>query len=76
VSDIIPTPSGLEIIKVEEKRTKSFEEVRPALETQIRESKADEIVQRLLAKYPVVVDQEFFAGAPAKQASPPSPPKP
>jgi len=76
VSDIILTPSGLEIIKVEDKRAKSFEEVKPALETQLRQSKAAEIVQHLLANYPLVIDQEFFTGSPAKQTSPASPPKP
>ena len=76
VSDIILTPSGVEIIKVENKRTKSFEEVKSALETQLRESKAEEIVQRLLANYPLVIDQEYFAGSPAKQPSTAPPPKP
>ena len=76
MSDIILTPSGLEIIKVEDKRTKPFEEAKPALETQLRESKAADIVQHLLANYPVVIDQEFFSGSPVKQTSPASPPKP
>jgi parvulin-like peptidyl-prolyl isomerase len=74
VSDIILTPSGLEIIKVEDKHTKSFEEVRPALETQLRQSKAAEIVRRIMDNYHLVIDQEFFAGPPAKQNSPPAPP--
>lgn len=76
VSDIISTPSGVEIIKVEDKHTKSFEEVKPALETQLRQSKASEIVQHLMANYPLVIDQEFFAGSPAKQTSTAPPPKP
>lgn len=76
VSDIILTPSGLEIIKVEDKRTKSFEEAKSALETQLRQSKAAEIVQHLLANYHLVIDQEYFAGSLAKQTSPASPPKP
>ena len=73
VSNILETPFGLEIIQVEAKRTKPFEEVRPALETQLRQSKASEIVQRLIDKYHSVVDQEFFAGPAAKQNSPTSP---
>jgi peptidyl-prolyl cis-trans isomerase C len=76
VSDIVLTPSGVEIIKVEDKHTKSFEEVKSALETQLRQSKAAEIVQHLLADYPLVIDQEFFAGSPAKQTSTAPPPKP
>jgi peptidyl-prolyl cis-trans isomerase C len=74
VSEIIPTPSGLEIIKVEDKHTKSFEEVKPALETKLRDSKAEEIVQHLMDNYDVVIDQEFFGGTPAKLTAPPSPP--
>jgi hypothetical protein len=70
VSDILGTPFGFEIIKVEEKRAKPFEEVRPALEAQLRESKAREIIQRLVDQTPVFIDQEFFSGQPAKQTSP------
>jgi parvulin-like peptidyl-prolyl isomerase len=74
VSNILETPAGLEIIQVENKRTKPFEEVRPALETQLRESKATEIVQHLIDKYPMVVDQEFFAGPNSTpKQNPPSP---
>ena len=76
VSDIISTPSGVEIIKVEDKHTKSFEEVKPALETQLRQSKASEIVQHLMANYPLVIDHEFFEGSPAKQTTTAPPPKP
>jgi parvulin-like peptidyl-prolyl isomerase len=74
VSNILETPSGLEIIQVESKRTKPFEEVRPALETELRRSKATEIVQKLISNYHFVVDQDFFAAPPAKQNPPPSPP--
>ena len=76
VSDVIQTPSGLEIIKVEDKHTKSFEETRSALEAQLRQTKGGEIVRNMLANYPFVIDQEYFGGSPATQTSPPSPPKP
>jgi parvulin-like peptidyl-prolyl isomerase len=72
VSEILLTPSGVEIIQVEDKRTKPFEEVRPTLEAELRRSKAAEIVQHLMDNYHFVVDQEFFAGSPAKQNSLPS----
>jgi hypothetical protein len=39
VSEIISTPFGLEIVKVEDRRTRSFEDVKPTLEAQIRQSK-------------------------------------
>jgi hypothetical protein len=74
VSDILATPYGLEIIKVEEKRIKSFEEVRPNLESQIRQLKGNELTQHLVDQYHVVIDQGFFAGQPAKPAAPASPP--
>jgi len=74
VSEILLTPFGLEIIQVESKRTKSFEEVRPVLEKEVRQSKAKDIVQHLMDQSHVVIDQEFFAGPPAKQNSPPAPP--
>jgi parvulin-like peptidyl-prolyl isomerase len=74
VSDILATPYGLEIIKVEEKRTKSFDEVRPSLESQVRQLRANEITQRLVDQYHVVIDQEFFAGQPANPTSTASPP--
>jgi hypothetical protein len=73
VSDLILTPSGVEIIQVEDKHTKSFEEVKPALETQLRESKASETIKHLTDNYHLVVDQEYFAGSPAKQSPPASP---
>ena len=70
VSEILPTPSGLEIIKVENKRTKPFEEVRPALEKELRQSKAAEVVQHLIENYHLVIDQDFFAGSPTNLSSP------
>jgi hypothetical protein len=74
VSDLIPTPSGVEIIQVEDKHTKSFEEVKPALETQLRQSKAAELMKHLMDNYHPVFDQEFFSGKPASPAPPaPSP---
>jgi parvulin-like peptidyl-prolyl isomerase len=76
VSDLILTPSGVEIIKVEDKHTKSFEEVKPALETQLRQSKAAEIIKQLADNYHTFVDKEYFAGPPAKQSSPASPTNP
>jgi parvulin-like peptidyl-prolyl isomerase len=73
VSEIMRTPSGLEIIKVESKRTKSFEEAKPTLETALRESKYAELVERMMKNYHTFIDQEFFAAPSAKQASPPAP---
>jgi len=76
VSGILTTPFGLEIIKVEDKRTQPFEEAKPSLESQLRQSKANEAIQRLTQQYHVVIDQEYFGTPPANQPSPASPPKP
>jgi hypothetical protein len=76
VSDILTTPYGLEIVQVAGKRTKSFEEVKQALETELRQSKTEELVKRLMDNYHFVIDQEYFAGPATKQNSPPSPPSP
>jgi parvulin-like peptidyl-prolyl isomerase len=74
VSDLVATPSGFEIIKVEEKHTKTFEEVKPALESQIRQSKANAIVKHLMEESGAFIDQEFFAGGHAPEQNPPSSP--
>ena len=74
VSDLIGTPSGYEIIKVEEKRIKTIEEAKPALESQIRKEKANAIIQHLLEESGAFVDQEFFGAGPAPAQNPPSSP--
>jgi len=74
VSDLVGTPSGFEIIKVEEKRTKSFEELKSKLESQIRQEKANAIVQHLMADSGAFIDQEFFAAGQAPEPNPPSSP--
>jgi peptidyl-prolyl cis-trans isomerase C len=74
VSDILATPSGFEIIKVEEKRTKSFEEVKPALESRIRQSKANEIIRHLMQESGAFIDPEFFGPGHAPEQNPPSSP--
>jgi parvulin-like peptidyl-prolyl isomerase len=75
VSDIIPTPYGLELIKVEDRRVKPLAEVRADLETQLRQGKVEEVLQKLQAQYNVVVDKEYFTppkktGAPGQQSPP------
>ena len=75
VSDLIATPSGFEIIKVEEKRVIPFEEAKPGLESQFRQSKANEAVQHLLEASGAFIDQDFFSDSPNQNpaAPPPSP---
>lgn len=61
VSDIISTPYGLEIIKVEDRRTKPLSEVRQDLIAEIRKAKADQVFQEELSHHKVVVDKAFFS---------------
>lgn len=70
VSEIIPTPYGLELFALEDRRVKPLEEVRPQLEARLRQGKVEELVQELLKQVPVQVDREFFSGPS------PSPPPP
>ena len=72
MSDILTTPYGLELLKVENRRTEPFEEAKPDLEAQIRQTKASEIIQHLTHQYHVVIDQDFFSGQPASPPSRPS----
>jgi parvulin-like peptidyl-prolyl isomerase len=72
VSDIIPTPYGLEIIKVVEKHVKAFAEVKPALESKLRETKLNDATRKLADQDHVYVDKEYFSPPPAKPVSPAS----
>lgn len=69
VSEIILTPYGLEVIKVEDKRVKPLTEVRPVLEAQLRQGQVQEMLQKLQGQHRVVVDSEYFA--PQKKTSAP-----
>jgi hypothetical protein len=67
-------PDGVEIIKVEQKRTIPFEEAKPSLESQVRQSKASAVIQQIEDEYHVVIDKEFF-GEPAANQNPAAPPR-
>jgi len=75
VSDLIATPSGFEIIKVEQKRIVPFEEAKPDLESQIRQSKVNEVIQHQMEAAGAFIDQGFFSGSP-DQNNPNAPPAP
>jgi peptidyl-prolyl cis-trans isomerase C len=64
VSDVIKTPYGLELIKVEDRRVRPFAEVKPGLEAQLRKTKAEEAIKDLISKHKVDVDERFFAAKP------------
>ncbi len=71
ISEIITTPYGLELIKLEDKRVKSLDEVRPQLVSQLRQGKLQAMLQGLVAEHKVDVDKEFFA--PPKKTPGPAP---
>ena len=73
VSDLLATPSGFEIIKVEQKRVIPFEEAKPGLESQIRQSKSNEAVQHLMEASGAFIDQDFFSGSPNQNTATPPP---
>jgi hypothetical protein len=76
VSDLILTPFGLEIIKVVEKHVKTFEEVKPALVSELRQTKLNEATRKLADQNHVFYDKQYFSGQLAKPVSPAPSPKP
>ena len=74
LSEVIATAYGLELIKVEDKRTKSLAEVRQALELQAKQAQLQQAIQRLESQYKVVVDTDFFRPKPAEKAKAAQPP--
>jgi parvulin-like peptidyl-prolyl isomerase len=68
VSDIIPTPYGLMLIQVVEKRTRPFEEVRPELETSVRQGNLEQRLHDLESQYKVTEDEKYFAPKNVQQA--------
>ena len=69
VSDIIQTPYGLELVKVEDRRVKPLSEIRQELEAQIRKTQADQVIQKLIGESKVVVDNQYYSFHPQSQAS-------
>jgi peptidylprolyl isomerase len=65
VSEVIPTPFGMEIIQVVEKRTKPLAEVRPQLEAAVRQAKLQERLQELQGQYKITVENDYFKPAAA-----------
>jgi peptidyl-prolyl cis-trans isomerase C len=70
VSQVIPTPYGMDLIKVESKRTRPLAEVRSALAAQLRQSQFQEAFKRLQEQYKVVVDEKYFSSGTTKSPSP------
>lgn len=70
ISDVIPTPYGMELIKVEGKRTRSLDEVKAALATELRRAQFQDAFKRLENEYKVVVDENYFSAGPTKSTAP------
>ena len=70
VSEIIPTPFGMVLIQVVEKRTRPFPEVRRELEAQIRQAGLEQRLRELQDQYKITVDDKFFAPKNASAAPP------
>jgi parvulin-like peptidyl-prolyl isomerase len=60
VSEIIPTPYGLEVIKVEDRRFKPFEEVKAVLEEDYRKSKYRDALSEVSKNYKIDLDIAYF----------------
>lgn len=79
ISEPIKTQFGYHIIKVEKREAKSFEDVRPQLEQNLKPEMAREVVEKLRKDSTVVLDDTYFgavaapAAAPAPAGAPPAP---
>ncbi|MGI8988850.1 MAG: peptidylprolyl isomerase, partial [Bryobacteraceae bacterium] len=75
ISEPIKTPFGYHIIKVEQKESKTFDEVRPEIEKKLRPELAKNEVEDLRKNANVTIDEGFFGPAPtAATPVPPIPP--
>jgi peptidyl-prolyl cis-trans isomerase C len=60
LSEPVKSPFGYHLIKVEARQSRSFEEVRPELESRMRPQQAQRTVEELQKKSPAVLDPDFF----------------
>lgn len=64
VSEPVKTPFGYHLIKVTEKRTKTLEDERAAIEEKLKPEIAAKKVEEIRKQYPVSVNDQFFGEAP------------
>lgn len=62
-SDPVATPFGVHVFQVVERGTKSFDELKPALEQQGDKLRADVLIEQLRKSANVNFDQKFFGAA-------------
>lgn len=70
ISEIIPTPYGLELIQVVDRRVKPLEQVRPQLEAELRRNQLEAALLELIQRYPVQVDTQYFQAPPGSHTQP------
>ncbi|MDQ6663770.1 MAG: peptidylprolyl isomerase [Acidobacteriota bacterium] len=73
ISEPVKTPFGYHIIKVEQKESKTFDEVRPEIEKKLRPELAKTEVEDLRKNANVIIDDSFFGPAPVVPPPPPVP---
>ncbi len=80
LSDVIQSPLGYEIVKVEEKRVPKLESVRQEIEAQVRKQKSEELLNTMKKGLQIRIDETYFAPASVSKADsknqPPPPQKP
>lgn len=69
ISDVIQTPLGYEIVKVEERRVPKLANIRKEIDTLARKQKSEELLKEMRQRYAVRIDEAYFAPNPS-----PSPP--
>jgi peptidyl-prolyl cis-trans isomerase C len=68
LSNPLKTEYGFHLIRVEQKETKTFDEIRPDLETKLRPQAAQKLLEELRKQQPVDVNTAFFGPAPEPPA--------
>jgi len=70
ISDVIQTPLGYEIVKVEERRIPKLADIRKEIDTLARKQKGEELLKEMRQRYAVKVDDAYFTPQPS--AAPPA----
>ena len=72
ISQVIQTPFGFEIFKLEERKSPKIEEVRQEVDNSIRQQKYETLYQEMKGRSGVKIDEAYFggsaAGGPARPA--------
>jgi parvulin-like peptidyl-prolyl isomerase len=69
ISEVIGTPYGLELVKVDDRRTQPLSEVRQSLVSEIQRSKAGQALQQIISQHQITVDEAFFSAKPLATAA-------